>query len=84
MASGGRFQPIKELADEVAAGPDILDYLKARGLDHIPTLALVAKTDAEFDQHVFQPFAQGFVKGNVTHLPADGEACVAKAMLCHI
>ena len=85
MASGGRFPPLDQLATEAGAGPSVVDYLKARALYHIPTLALVAANDVEFDRNVFEPYRKGFTKNGTTHQPVDeDDANVAKAVMCHL
>ena len=85
MASGGRFASLDQLAAEAGAGPSVVDCLKARSLYHIPTLALVAASDVEFERNVFGPYKKGFVEDGFTHKPDDeDEANVAKAVLCHL
>ena len=76
---------LDQLAAEAGAGPSVVDCLKARSLYHIPTLALVAASDVEFERNVFGPYKKGFVKDGFTHKPDDeDEANVAKAVLCHL
>ena len=81
MASGGRCASLDQLAAEAGAGPAVVDYLKARSLYHIPTLALVAGSEDEFERRLFGPYKAGFVKDGYTHQPADERLCSATSGL---
>ncbi|CAE7696681.1 DNMT3A [Symbiodinium sp. CCMP2592] len=48
-----------DLATSAGAGPDLVEYLKARSLNRTATLALVADEWSDVDARVFQPFRDG-------------------------
>ena len=55
-----------------AAGPDVLAYLKARGIDRTATLALIASAEDAFIRAVADPFVNGQDVGGTTHKAKDG------------
>ena len=73
-----------ELVADAGAGPEISDYLTARGLSLPANLALVAATEDEFDRHVHGPLKNGFTKAGVTHRVSTEDEPVARAVLMHL
>ena len=77
--------PFEDLATGAGAGPDIVGYLKARSLDRVPTLALIADKNEDVDRHVIQPYIDGHKDSQGTvHQAPTGEAPVARAILHHM
>ena len=73
-----------DLAAEAAAGPDVLAYLKARGIDRTATLVLIASAEDAFIQAVAVPFVNGHDVGGTTHKAKDREGESARAILLHM
>ena len=77
--------PFEDLATGARAGPDIVQYLKARSLDRVPTLALIADKNDDVDRHVIQPYIDGHKDSQgVVHQAPAGEEPVARAILHHM
>ena len=72
-----------DLTTQAGAGPDTVAYLKARGIDRTPTLALVATTAEDFVKVVVQPFLNGVDVAGTRHKAADEVAPVVQAILTH-
>ena len=73
-----------DLAAQAAAGPDVLAYLKARGIDRTATLALIASVEDAFIRVVADPFVNGHKVGGTTHKAKHGEGDIARAILLHM
>ena len=73
-----------DLAAQAAAGPNVLAYLKARGIDRTATLALIASAEDVFIRAVADPFVNGHAVGGTTHKAKDGEGDIARAILLHM
>ena len=73
-----------DLAAQAAAGPDVLAYLKARGIDRTATLVLIASAEDVFIRAVADPFVNGHAMGGTTHKAKDGEGDIARAILLHM
>ena len=54
---------LADVAADAAAGAIITDYLTARGVRTVPTLAFIAKTEEELDRHLIQPLFAGYTQG---------------------
>ena len=75
---------LADLAAQAAAGPDVLAYLKARGIDRTATLALIASAEDAFIRAVADPFVNGHAVGGTTHKAKDGEGDIARAIMLHM
>ena len=74
-----------QLTTNAGAGPDIVQYLKARSLDRVATLALIADSAENMDRHVIAPFIAGHTDAaGTTHRVTAGEEPVATAILQHM
>ena len=73
-----------DLAVLASAEPDVIAYLKARGIDRTATLALIASTDDVFIRAVADPFVNCHVVGGTTHKARDGEGDIARAILLNM
>ena len=78
------YSSIDDLANEAGAGPDIRKYLACRGIMAVPTLALTAKTDDEFEKVVLAPLFAGWNDGTNVIKIQPTEQPIAKAILTHM
>ena len=65
-----------DLATQASAGPEVLTYLKVRGIDRT--------AEDVFIRAVADPFVNGHVVGGTTLKARDGEGDIARAILLHM
>ncbi|CAE7595796.1 unnamed protein product [Symbiodinium sp. CCMP2592] len=73
-----------DLATSAGAGPDLVEYLKARSLNRTATLALVADEWSDVDARVFQPFRDGDEIAGKTYKATPAEQPVVRAIIRHM
>ncbi|CAE7559110.1 unnamed protein product [Symbiodinium sp. CCMP2592] len=73
-----------DLATSAGAGPDLVEYLRARSLNRTATLALVADEWSDVDARVFQPFRDGDEIAGKTYRAAPAEQPVVRAIIRHM
>lgn len=78
------YPSIADVAADAAAGSVVTDYLTARGIRTVPTLALMAKTEDDLDRHVIQPLFSGWVAGTTRHEAPREEQPIVQAILLHM
>ena len=75
---------IEDIANEAAASPAVREYLSARGIQTIGTLALLAPDEAHLVKTLVEPLFSGWkTDSNVIKL-SDAEKPVAHAMILHM
>ena len=75
---------LADVAADAAAGAIITDYLTARGVRTVPTLAFVAKTEEELDRHLIQPLFAGFTHGTQKYEVPNQEQPIVQAIMLHM
>ena len=78
------YASIDDLASEAGAGPDIRKYLSCRGIVAVPTLALTAKNEDEFEKVVLAPLFAGWNDGSTVIKIQPADQPIAKAILTHM
>ena len=73
-----------DLALEAGAGAEILQYLEAKRLTKVATLALVAVDQASFERFVVQPLVDGVEINAVKHQLSPDDRPVGTAILLHM
>ena len=72
------------LALEAGAGAEILQYLDAKRIGKVATLALVAVDQASFERFVIQPLLDGVEINGVKHQLSPDDGPVGTAVLLHM
>ena len=75
---------LADVAADAAAGAIITDYLTARGVRTVPTLAFVAKTEEELDRHLIQPLFAGYTHGTQKYEVPNQEQPIVQAIMLHM
>lgn len=75
---------LADVAADAAAGSIIMDYLTARGVRTVPTLALIAKTEEELDRHLIQPLFSGWSQGTQRFEVPAQEQPIIQAIMLHM
>ena len=73
-----------DLALEAGAGAEILQYLEAKRINKVATLALVAVDQASFERFVVQPLVDGVEINSVKHQLSPDDRPVGTAILLHM
>ena len=74
-------QSLVDLGQEAGAGTQVMDYLAARGIKTMGTLALIATSPEQLQTTLVAPLLAGFTKGAVTISLEDDEKPIASAVL---
>eukprot|EP00438_Fugacium_kawagutii_P021843 Skav233012 [mRNA] locus=scaffold909:68906:88437:+ [translate_table: standard] len=72
---------LTDIGNGAGAGPEVMQYLDARGIRTAPTLALIASDADAFEKTVVMPLLSGFSKGGVNIKLTEEEKPIAKAVL---
>lgn len=75
---------LADVAADAAAGAIITDYLTARGVRTVPTLAFIAKTEEELDRHRMQPLFAGYTQGTQRFEVPTQEQPIVQAIMLHM
>ena len=75
---------LADVAADAAAGSIITDYLTARGVRTVPTLAFIAKTEEELDRHLVQPLFAGYTQGTQRFEVPAQEQPIIQAIMLHM
>ena len=75
---------LADVAADAAAGSIITDYLTARGVRKVPTLAFIAKTEEELDRHLIQPLFAGYTQGAQRFEVPNQEQPIIQAIMLHM
>ena len=75
---------LADVAADAAAGSIITDYLTARGVRTVPTLAFIAKTEEELDRHLIQPLFAGYTQGTQRYEVPTQEQPIIQAIMLHM
>ena len=75
---------LADVAADAAAGSIITDYLTARGVRTVPTLAFIAKTEEELDRHLIQPLFAGDTQGTQRFEVPNQEQPIIQAIMLHM
>lgn len=75
---------LADVAADAAAGSIITDYLTARGVRTVPTLAFIAKTEEELDRRLIQPLFAGYTQGTQRFEVPNQEQPIIQAILLHM
>ena len=73
-----------ELAAMAGAGTEVVEYLDARGIKAVATLALLAANETAAENFLVRPLLDGFKKGSVQISLSDEEKPIAQAVLLHM
>ena len=74
-------QSLSDLGQEAGAGAYVMDYLLARGIKTMGTLALIATSPEQLQTTLVAPLLAGFTKGSVTINLQDDEKPIAAAVI---
>ena len=75
---------IEDLAIEAAAGDDIKNYLRLRGIRTVAALALVAPDEESLSRHIVDPLFGGWTQEGTTINISRSEQPIARAILLHM
>ena len=75
---------LTELAQNAGAGPQITEYLEARGIRTTPTLALISNDRKTFLAQIVQPLLDGYQKGTTRIALEEEEKPIAQAVMEHM
>lgn len=73
-----------DLGQMAGAGNVIMEYLDARGIKAVATLALMAEDEASVVRNLVQPLLNGYQKGAVSLQVEAAEHPITKAVLVHM
>ena len=76
-------QSLSDLGQESGAGAYVMDYLLAKGIKTMGTLALIATSPEQLQTTLAAPLLAGFTKGSVTINLQDDEKPIAAAVILH-
>lgn len=76
--------PLSDVAGEAAASTEVRNYLTARGITTVGTLALVATDEQSFKTTVIEPLLAGWRHGGSAISLSEPEKPIATAMLLHM
>ena len=82
--TGGGDMSLASLANSAGAGPQITEYLEARGIRTTPTLALISNDRETFISQIVQPLLDGYQKGTTRITLESEEKPIAQAVLEHM
>ena len=75
---------LAELANNAGAGPQITEYLEARGIRTTPTLALISNDREAFIAQIVRPLLDGYQKGSTRIQLEEDEKPIAQAVMEHM
>ena len=73
-----------DLARQAGAGPPLVDYLTAKGLDRTATLALIVDNVPDLVRQVVEPFTAGCTINGVDHSARPEHHATVRAIITHI
>ena len=84
VVASGALLSLADLAAAAGAGQEISNYLDARGIKAVATLALIAKNEESLMRNLIQPLMGTYTKGALTITLQPEEQPIAEAILRHM